>query len=500
MTNKEIKDNLRSFNFNDQQILQLINVIKGIVDNQTKDQLNTLNYKVKNLDDYNHVPINDRIDAKPDDILIQDVTGNLMWLPKNYFDNGYDEYIKLMYNTYSYGVMLISNGDKSYQFNGVIGNTELYNKLPIQNSLKGVTFNIYYTATGTYKATIKNYLNPDDWTLPMDNGEICNFTKEHVGVALEQEFYIQVKEEIIDEIFKRIFIYISNYNITGDWLKITPYIYGSNIESEIPIRTYTEEFCKITNKPIANNIIFNKENNLYTYPYCFIDSLHYYALQILGLIEYKGINFGTFNYTDKNFTDNIWKLYNNKENGIINSNIALTHKVGNKNKNILYNVIVDGKTYQIGITYFHGISIVNTLSYPILDLYIKEDETNKNIVSIYKLKKKIDYNVTIENIETTCDKIGECQNKAGFIKEFVNSIQYPLFPSNANNDFDEEFDFTNQKLIVNTKPDDNDIKNVVMGASIQQGVNRGMLCTNISLKYNSKSANVGAWLGFDLIK
>lgn len=91
---------------------------------------------------------------------------------------------------------------------------EFHKTLPIQNRLKGCLHD---------GKKILHWLNPDGWGLPMDNGEIpvLDGSMGDVGVAMPLEYFVK----IID-LKDKYQIWISDENIDGDWIRISPCIYS----------------------------------------------------------------------------------------------------------------------------------------------------------------------------------------------------------------------------------------------------------------------------------
>lgn len=131
---------------------------------------------------------------------------------------------------------------------------------------------------------ILHWLNPDGYGLPMDNGEIpiLDGTAGDVGVAFTDPWYVKVYN-----LETKYQVYISEYNIDGTWIKITPCIYSHDKSmTRMNANGKEEAFSACISKNDQTHIGGNKDTNyiskLHGRPRTGVDILT--ALDILILI------------------------------------------------------------------------------------------------------------------------------------------------------------------------------------------------------------------------
>ena len=363
-----------------------------------------------------------------------------------------------------------------------IGNMELHKTCPIQNRLRGCLHS---------GKNILHWLNADGWGLPMDNGEIpvLDGSMGDVGVAMPLEYFVKVV--ILTDKYQ---IWISDNNIDGTWIRISPCIYSPNKTlTRINANGVEEAFNACIKEDDETHVGGNKNeayvNKLHGRPrtgitlekaieFCnnrgngirVIDYLHYCALQLLYYIEYanfdsqqsvnKELSSGGFKQgglgmgvTTLNF--NKVKKYNGG-NPIIPTYFQVENNVGNKsfcNTPFVLGTDYTGNDTTLNITpaYFHGIHLFGDIFSFIADILIVTDMTDNSKSIVYKLKDGVKIGeVDNTNIKEKCDIIGYQTNSIGLIGEFDLSGGPYFIPNSTTgiNKYDINFvNYTNNETI-----------------------------------------------------
>ena len=351
-----------------------------------------------------------------------------------------------------------------------IGNMKLHKTCPIQNRLRGCLHS---------GKNILHWLNPDGWGLPMDNGEIpvLDGSMGDVGVAMPLEYFVK----IID-LKDKYQIWISDENIDGDWIRISPCIYSphcalTRINSAGKEEVFNACIKKDDESHIGGDKNEDNKDNLHGRPrtiqslnqaieFCknrgngikIIDYLHYAALQLLFYIEYATFDFKK--PVDKELTQDGFKqgglgigiscLHEVVEEGIycpyLYTYFCIESNVGNNNFcNKPFNIEFENNGKHIYSTYpcyFHGIHFIGDLSILIGDILRIGDIKGRDCFKLYKLKKDIDINnidinnININNIEEKYDYINTFGSKSAnslYVTEFnLNNGLYFMPDSNYN--------------------------------------------------------------------
>lgn len=410
-----------------------------------------------NISNFKHIPNG----GKDGQFIVSDAEGNPVWK---------DHTCVPSEDNQTYGIEWTKNSNVCTR----IGNMELHKTCPIQNRLRGCLHS---------GKNILHWLNPDGWGLAMDNGEIpvLDGSMGDVGVAMPLEYFVKVIT-----FTDKYQIWISDKNIDGTWIRISPCIYSANktltrinsagkeeafnacikADDETHVggdknETYIDKLHgrPRTNISIKKAIEFcnNRGNGIRV-----IDYLHYCALQLLFYIEYanfdsqapvnKKISSGGFKQgglgvgvTNLNATK--WNNYNGG-NPIIPTYFQVENNVGNKSFCDAPFVLGtdytgDDTTLNITPAYFHGIHLFGDIWGFIADILILTDTTDKSRNIVYKLKDGVKIEeVDNTNIKEKCNIIGYQVNRIGYIKEFdlSNGLYFiPKSIENSNKKYDYNY-------------------------------------------------------------
>lgn len=385
------------------------------------------------------------------------------------YDNNSNNYPKKYEN--AYGIEW-AKGDNRIKR---IGNMELHKTCPIQNRLKGCLHD---------GKKILHWLNPDGWGLPMDNGEVpvLDGSMGDVGVAMPLEYFVK----IID-LKDKYQIWISDENIDGDWIRISPCIYSptcalTRINSAGKEEAFNACIKKDDESHIGGDKDENNKENLHGKPriitslnqaieFCknrnngikIIDYLHYAALQLLFYIEYATFNFkepvnkeltkegfkqgglgmgiSNYHYTiNEYFTKPILYTYFCIESNVGNKNFCDKELVVNY-KDKVYNF-----TTKFKPCYFHGIHFIGDISILIGDLMYINDITISQSFKLYRLKNNININniniddFNINNIEEIYDYINTF-GVNGYKMEFDLSKGLYFFPNKESDSYNYKYKY-----------------------------------------------------------
>lgn len=386
-----------------------------------------------NISNLKHIPNG----GKEGQFIVSDSEGNPIWTDHTCMPSKENQV---------YGIEWVKNSNVCTR----IGNMELHKTCPIQNRLRGCLHS---------GKNILHWLNADGWGLPMDNGEIpvLDGSMGDVGVAMPLEYFVKVV--ILTDKYQ---IWISDNNIDGTWIRISPCIYGPNKTlTRINANGVEEAFNACIKEDDETHVGGNKDeayiNKLHGRPrtgitllqaieFCnnrgngirVIDYLHYCALQLLYYIEYanfdsqadvnKNLSSGGFKQGGlgigvTNLTYSRWVSYNHK-NPIIPTYFQVENNVGNNsfcNTPFVLGTDYTGDESILNTTpaYFHGIHLFGDIESFIADIIIIVDSTDKNRSIVYKLKNGIKIGeVNINNIKEKCDIIGYQANSISYIEEF----------------------------------------------------------------------------------
>lgn len=418
-----------------------------------------------NISNLKHIPNG----GKEGQFIVSDSEGNPVWTDHTCMPSKENQV---------YGIEWVKNSNVCTR----IGNMELHKTCPIQNRLRGCLHS---------GKNILHWLNADGWGLPMDNGEIpvLDGSMGDVGVAMPLEYFVKVV--ILTDKYQ---IWISDNNIDGTWIRISPCIYGPNKAlTRINANGVEEAFNACIKEDDETHVGGNKAeafiDKLHGCPrtgitllqaieFCnnrgngirVIDYLHYCALQLLYYIEYA--NFDSQKRVDKELTsggfkqgglgmgvtilnENKVKHYNGG-NPIIPTYFQVENNVGNKSFCDTPFVLGtdytgDNTTQNITPAYFHGIHLFgDTMSF-IADILIVTDMTDKSRAIVYKLKDGVKISeVDNTNIKEKCNIIGYQVNSTNYIEEFDLSGGPYFIPKSikGNNKYDVNFvNYNNDETI-----------------------------------------------------
>lgn len=404
-----------------------------------------------------------------------------------------------------------------------IGNMELHKTCPIQNRLRGCLHS---------GKNILHWLNADGWGLPMDNGEIpvLDGSMGDVGVAMPLEYFVKVV--IFTDKYQ---IWISDDNIDGTWIRISPCIYGPNKAlTRINANGVEEAFNACIKEDDETHVGGNKNethiDKLHGRPrtgitlekaieFCnnrgngirVVDYLHYCALQLLYYIEYA--NFDSQKNVNKELssggfkqgglgvgvTNLDWvklKNYNNA-NPIIPTYFQVENNVGNKSFCDTSFVLgtdytKNDTTFETIPAYFHGIHLFGDIWGFIADILIVTDMTDKSRAIVYKLKNGVKIGeVDNTNIKEKCDIIGYQANSNNYIEEFDLSGGPYFIPKSvgSNKKYDRNYiNYTN----------DETIRIAIVGGCADIGSYTGVGCFSSVWARSAAPASVGFFTITDL--
>lgn len=386
-----------------------------------------------NISNLKHIPNG----GKEGQFIVSDSEGNPVWTDHTCMPSKENQV---------YGIEWVKNSNVCTR----IGNMELHKTCPIQNRLRGCLHS---------GKNILHWLNADGWGLPMDNGEIpvLDGSMGDVGVAMPLEYFVKVV--ILTDKYQ---IWISDNNIDGTWIRISPCIYSPNKTlTRINANGVEEAFNACIKEDDETHVGGNKDETyidklhgrprtgitlLQAIEFCnnrgngirVIDYLHYCALQLLYYIEYA--NFDSQAAVNKELSSggfkqgglgigvtnlNLNKLGNyNGMNPIIPTYFQVNNNVGNKNFCDTPFVLgtdytKDDTTFEITPAYFHGIHLFGDIWSFIADILIVTDSTNTDRAIVYKLKNGVKIGeVDNANIKEKCDIIGYHTTSSNWIEEF----------------------------------------------------------------------------------
>lgn len=434
-----------------------------------------------NISNLKHIPNG----GKEGQFIVSDSEGNPVWT---------DHTCMPSEDNQSYGIEWVKGSNVCTR----IGNMELHKTCPIQNRLRGCLHS---------GKNILHWLNADGWGLPMDNGEIpvLDGSMGDVGVAMPLEYFVKVV--ILTDKYQ---IWISDNNIDGTWIRISPCIYGPNKAlTRINADGVEEAFNACIKEDDETHVGGNKAeayiDKLHGRPrtgitlekaieFCnnrgngirVIDYLHYCALQLLYYIEYanfdsqkkvnKELSSGGFKQgglgvgvTNLNWKQ--WMNYNHN-NPIIPTYFQVENNVGNKSfcdTSFSFVVNINGNDVSLKTTpaYFHGIHLFGDIYSFIADIIIILDSPNKNRSIVYKLKDGVEIGqVTDTNIKEKCDIIGYQTNSDNYIEEFdLSGGPYFIPKSVASN---KKYDYTYVSTNIR------ELKMLSVGGSVSNGANAGV--------------------------
>lgn len=443
---------------------ETIDALKEDINNQfsamntTIEDFNFLIESIQqNINNLKHVPDG----GKEGQFLVADANGNPIWRDHNATPSITDS---------AYGIEWEKGSSTVYR----IGNMNLHRTCPIQNRLKGCLHD---------GKKILHWLNPDGWGLPMDNGEIpvLDGSAGDVGVAMPVEYFVKVVD--LDTKYQ---IWISDYNLDGTWVRISPCIYSANktltrINSEGleeafnaclgdndtwhvgGDRTTTTHYASLLHGRPRTNISLldaiqvckNRNNGIRV-----INYLHHCSLQLLFYIEYANFNSqatvnkeltsggykqGGLGNGIVNIDNSSWITYNNA-NPILDTYFQVKNNIGNKSYcDVAFNGNNNGVTFSVVPAYFHGIHIFGDIFGFVSDILVRTDPDDSTHSIVYKLNENVDINdVTINNIETLCTRIGKGVETSNLINEF-DLTQGPYFiPSDVSQNSKYDTNYVNR--------------------------------------------------------
>lgn len=357
-----------------------------------------------------------------------------------------------------------------------VGNEELHRTCPIQNRLRGCLHK---------GKRILHWLNPNGWGLPMDNGEIpvLDGSEGDVGVAMPLPYFVKVFD--LDTKWR---ILISDNNVDGTWIRISPCIYSPNrtltrinnegleeafnacIKDDDETHVGGNKSASFTDKlhgksrtginiNKAEEFCNNRGNGLKI-----IDYLHYCGLQLLFYIEFA--NFNSQSAVNKTLTadgfkqgglgtgvTNVnsekWNAYNGY-NPLIETYYQVEHNVGNKSycdtPKVFENFGAEGNTFTTTPAYFHGIHLFGDIWSFISDILIYTDMNDTSRAFVYKLDPDVKRTeVTVANIKQKATLIGYQKNVNGYIKEFDLSNGPYFIPSDVSANVKQDYNYTNYR-------------------------------------------------------
>ena len=403
-----------------------------------------------NISNLKHIPNG----GKEGQFIVSDSKGNPIWTDHTCIPSEDNQ---------AYGIEWTKNSNVCTR----IGNMELHKTCPIQNRLRGCLHS---------GKNILHWLNADGWGLAMDNGEIpvLDGSMGDIGVAMPLEYFVKVIT-----FTDKYQIWISDKNIDGTWIRISPCIYSANktltrinsagkeeafnacikADDETHVggnksETYTD---KLHGRPrtgitLEQAIEFcnNRGNGIRV-----IDYLHYCALQLLFYIEYanfdsqaavnKEISSGGFKQGGlgvgvTNLNLNKWNNYNGG-NPIIPTYFQVENNVGNKSfcdTPFVLGTDYTGDDTTVNTTpaYFHGIHLFGDIWGFIADILIVTEMPDKSRNIVYKLKDGVKIEeVNNTNIKEKCNIIGYQVNSIGYIKEFDLSNGLYFIPKSIENSY-----------------------------------------------------------------
>ena len=417
-----------------------------------------------NISNLKHIPNG----GKEGQFIVSDSEGNPVWT---------DHTCMPSVENQVYGIEWVKNSNVCTR----IGNMELHKTCPIQNRLKGCLHS---------GKNILHWLNADGWGLPMDNGEIpvLDGSMGDVGVAMPLEYFVKVV--ILTDKYQ---IWISDNNIDGTWIRISPCIYSPNKTlTRINANGVEEAFNACIKEDDETHVGGNKDANyidklhgrprtgitlLQAIEFCnnrgngirVIDYLHYCALQLLYYIEYA--NFNSKAAVNKELSSGGFKqgglgvgvsrvmfaaMYNGY-NPIIPTYFQVENNVGNKSFcDTPFTVVTtlpngENKTETTTPAYFHGIHLIGDVWSFIADILVVTDMTDTSRRIVYKLKDGVKIGeVDNTNIKEKCDIIGYQYNDNCWIQEFDLSGGPYFIPMSENidiNKYDYLYGFYNKDTI-----------------------------------------------------
>lgn len=385
-----------------------------------------------NISNLKHIPNG----GKEGQFIVSDSEGNPVWT---------DHTCMPSVENQVYGIEWVKDSNVCTR----IGNMELHKTCPIQNRLRGCLHS---------GKNILHWLNADGWGLPMDNGEIpvLDGSMGDVGVAMPLEYFVKVV--ILTDKYQ---IWISDNNIDGTWIRISPCVYSPNKTlTRINANGVEEAFNACIKEDDETHVGGNKDeafiDKLHGRPrtritllkaieFCnnrgngirVVDYLHYCALQLLYYIEYA--NFDSQAAVNKELTSGGFKqgglgvgvrrnpfiaMYNGY-NPLIPTYFQVASNVGNKSfcdtPFTFVTTMPNGQNVPAEATpaYFHGIHLFGDIWSFIADILIVTDMTDTSRRIVYKLKDGVNIGeVDNTNIKEKCDIIGYQCNDNGWIKEF----------------------------------------------------------------------------------
>lgn len=396
-----------------------------------------------------------------------------------------------------------------------IGNMELHRTRPIQSKLKGCLHD------GKH---ILHWLNPDGWGLPMDNGQIpvLDGSMGDVGVALTTEYFVKV---VVFE--TKYQIWISEKNMDGTWIRISPCIYSANKTLTRINSAGLEEAFNACISPDDTTHVGGNKSTTYTsklhgrprtgitcaqaHTFCknrgngikVIDYLHYCGLQLLYYIEFAnfdsqaavnktltsgGFRQGGLGAGVTNINYNKWNTYNGC-NPIIPTYFQVDAQVGNRNYcdtpyTLGTDYTGDTTTFNTTPAYFHGIHLFGDIWSFIGDVIVITDNDDTTISIVYKLKDGVNYtDVTVENIKEKCFVIGYQTNASGWIQEFDLSSGPYFIPTSTASNKKYDYQYANSNL--------NQLRVLLVGGAADSGGIAGVGYFNSLHALSSAGAYVG---------
>lgn len=409
-----------------------------------------------NISNLKHIPNG----GKEGQFIVSDSAGNPVWTDHTCMPSKENQV---------YGIEWVKGSNVCTR----IGNMELHKTCPIQNRLRGCLHS---------GKNILHWLNADGWGLPMDNGEIpvLDGSMGDVGVAMPLEYFVKVV--ILTDKYQ---IWISDNNIDGTWIRISPCIYSPNKAlTRINADGVEEAFNACIKEDDETHVGGNKAeafiDKLHGRPrtditllqaieFCnnrgngirVIDYLHYCALQLLYYIEYA--NFDSQAAVNKELSSGGFKqgglgkgvtglslagMYN-EYNPLIPTYFQVENNVGNKSfcdASFTFAATMPGggptMTSTTTPAYFHGIHLFGDICSFIADILIFTDITDTSRRIVYKLKDGVNIGeVDNTNIKEKCDIIGYQCNDNNWIEEFDLSSGPYFIPKSIEND--KKYDYSN---------------------------------------------------------
>lgn len=425
----------------------------------------------------------------------------------NLIKQDYNKKIIPKLETHAYGI----EWEKGSSVITRIGNLEMHKDCTISNKLKGCLHD---------GKEILHWLNPDGWGLPMDNGEIpiLDGTAGDVGVAFTDPWYVKVYN-----LETKYQVYISEYNIDGTWIKITPCIYSHDKSmTRINADGKEEAFSACISKDDETHIGGNKDTNyisklhgrprtgvdiLTAIEFCnnrsdgrqLIDYLHWCSLQLLYYIEYA--NFDCQLPVNKNLTTDGFKqgglgvgvtklnwtnlsTYNGN-NPIVETNFKVIANVGNKSYcDIDYDLNEYQTLFKVKPSYFHGLCLFGDVWTFIGDIIVITDINDNTKANVYKLKSNVTLaEITNDNILDKCIKIGVQYNRGGWINEFDLSNGPYFIPVINGNSTKGDYNYNNRN--------GQDIRILILGGGYDHGTQAGIGAFHSNLLTSYSNADVG---------